>query len=319
MNPLNDRPVPLPAILVPPPPAGPPRTTVPAAPEPDPRRPDDPSEGDDAGDAEPAVPAGSILPVGTAAPVAVEPVAADPCAADLIRPTSLRAVPLPERPRERLIQNGPEHLQTAELIGLLLRTGLPGSNAVVLGQSLHRHFGSLASLSRASHGELARFRGVGPGKAAILMAALELGRRVSREAIGSAPVLDTPARIAALLADTASGWKAERMVVLLLNTRCRLIRMETVTEGLVDQVLVHPREIFRPAITSGAHSIVLVHNHPSGDPSPSEADIRITREILRAGMLLRIEVLDHVILGRPSEPWAKGYSSLRELGHLRQP
>lgn len=319
MNPLNDRPVPLPAILVPPPPAGPPRTTVPAAPEPDPRRPDDPSEDDDAGDAEPAVPAGSILPVGTAAPVAVEPVAADPCAADLIRPTSLRAVPLPERPRERLIQNGPEHLQTAELIGLLLRTGLPGSNAVVLGQSLHRHFGSLASLSRASHGELARFRGVGPGKAAILMAALELGRRVSREAIGSAPVLDTPARIAALLADTASGWKAERMVVLLLNTRCRLIRMETVTEGLVDQVLVHPREIFRPAITSGAHSIVLVHNHPSGDPSPSEADIRITREILRAGMLLRIEVLDHVILGRPSEPWAKGYSSLRELGHLRQP
>lgn len=319
MNPLNDRPVPLPAILVPPPPAGPPRTTVPAAPEPDPRRPDDPSEDDDAGDAEPAVPAGSVLPVGTAAPVAVEPVAADPCAADLIRPTSLRAVPLPERPRERLIQNGPEHLQTAELIGLLLRTGLPGSNAVVLGQSLHRHFGSLASLSRASHGELARFRGVGPGKAAILMAALELGRRVSREAIGSAPVLDTPARIAALLADTASGWKAERMVVLLLNTRCRLIRMETVTEGLVDQVLVHPREIFRPAITSGAHSIVLVHNHPSGDPSPSEADIRITREILRAGMLLRIEVLDHVILGRPSEPWAKGYSSLRELGHLRQP
>ena len=319
MNPLNDRPVPLPAILVPPPPAGPPRTTVPAAPEPDPRRPDDPSEDDDAGDAEPAVPAGSILPVGTAAPVAVAPVAADPCAADMIRPTSLRAVPLPERPRERLIQNGPEHLQTAELIGLLLRTGLPGSNAVVLGQSLHRHFGSLASLSRASHGELARFRGVGPGKAAILMAALELGRRVSREAIGSAPVLDTPARIAALLADTASGWKAERMVVLLLNTRCRLIRMETVTEGLVDQVLVHPREIFRPAITSGAHSIVLVHNHPSGDPSPSEADIRITREILRAGMLLRIEVLDHVILGRPSEPWAKGYSSLRELGHLRQP
>lgn len=326
MNPLNDLPgpLPLPAILVPPPPPVPPRTTVPAIPEPDPRRPVDPSEGDGAGDAEPAVPAGSVLPVGTAEPVAVASVAADPrptapCPADPVRPTSLRAVPLPERPRERLIQNGPEHLQTAELIGLLLRTGLPGSNAVVLGQSLHRHFGSLASLSRASHGELARFRGVGPGKAAILMAALELGRRVSREAIGNAPVLDTPARIAALLADTASGWKAERMVVLLLNTRCRLIRMETVTEGLVDQVLVHPREIFRPAISSGAHSIVLVHNHPSGDPSPSEADIRITREILRAGMLLRIEVLDHVILGRPSEPWAKGYSSLRELGHLRQP
>lgn len=234
-----------------------------------------------------------------------------------VQATSLRAMPKSERPRERLIQNGADTLQTAELLGLLLRTGLPGANAVAIGESIHRHFGSLATLSRASHGELAVLRGVGPGKAAILLAALELGRRVSREAINSAPVLDTPARIAALLADTAAGWKAERMVVLLLNTRCRLIRMETVTEGLIDQVLVHPREIFRPAIASGAHSIVMVHNHPSGDPSPSEADIRVTREILRAGVLLRIEVLDHVILGRPSDRWAKGYSSLRELGHLR--
>ncbi len=234
-----------------------------------------------------------------------------------IRSASLRAVPCSERPRERLIQNGPESLQTAELLGLLLRTGVPGANAVAIGESLHRHFGSLATMNRASHGELARFRGVGPGKAAILMAALELGRRVSRESLNNAPLLDTPSRIAALLADTAAGWNAERMVVLLLNTRCRLIRMETVTEGLIDQVLVHPREIFRPAIAAGAHSIVLVHNHPSGDPSPSEADIRITREILRAGLILRIEVLDHVILGRPSDHWVKGYSSLRELGHFR--
>lgn len=234
-----------------------------------------------------------------------------------LRSANLRSIPSSDRPRERLIHQGPESLQTAELIGLLLRTGVPGANAVTLGESLHRHFGSLASLNRAAHGELARFRGVGPGKAAILMAALELGRRVSRESMTSAPILDTPSRIAALLADTAAGWNAERMVVLLLNTRCRLIRMETVTEGLIDQVLVHPREIFRPAIVAGAHSIVLVHNHPSGDPSPSEADIRITREILRAGVLLRIEVLDHVILGRPSEAWLKGYSSLRELGHLR--
>ena len=235
----------------------------------------------------------------------------------VVRSVSLHAIPSSDRPRERLIQNGPENLQISELIGLLLRTGIPGANAVAIGESLHRHFGSLATLNRASHGELARFRGVGPGKAAILMAALELGRRVSRESINTAPLLDTPSRIAALLADTAAGWNAERMVVLLLNTRCRLIRMETVTEGLIDQVLVHPREVFRPAIAAGAHSIVLVHNHPSGDPSPSEADIRITREILKAGVLLRIDVLDHVILGRPSDVWIKGYSSLRELGHFR--
>ena len=182
----------------------------------------------------------------------------------------LRNLPACERPRERLIRHGPDGLRTAGLLGLLLRTGIPGADAVAVGDALHCHFGSLATLNRASHAELARRPGVGPGKAALLMAAFELGRRVSREALDSAPVLDTPARIAALLADTAVGWKAERMVVLLLNTRCRLIRMETVTEGLIDQVLVHPREIFRPAIAAGAHSIVLVHNHPSGDPSPSE-------------------------------------------------
>ena len=263
-----------------------------------------------------AVPA-ILIPPPVAASTSPSSVHSVPPKSPGVRSVSLNDIPSSQRPRERLIQNGPEILQTGELIGLLLRTGLPGANAVAIGESLHRHFGCLATLNRASHGELARFRGVGPGKAAILMAALELGRRVSRESMNTAPLLDTPARIAALLADTAAGWNAERMVVLLLNTRCRLIRMETVTEGLIDQVLVHPREIFRPAIAAGAHSIVLVHNHPSGDPSPSDADIRITREILRAGFLLRIEVLDHVILGRPSDNWMKGYSSLRELGHLR--
>lgn len=322
MTPLNDLPgaFPRPATLVPPPPSIPARPSVPSAPDPDPRRPDGlpdlpPGGDDDGGREDDAGPPGAAPGDDGDGLEAVPPGAAP--AAVAVPPTSLRAVPPSERPRERLILDGPEHLRTGELIGLLLRTGLPGSNAVVLGEALHRHFGSLATLGRASHAELARLRGVGPGKAALLLAALELGRRVSRESIGSAPLLDTPSRIAALLADTASGWKAERMVVLLLNTRCRLIRMETVTEGLVDQVLVHPREIFRPAIASGAHSIVMVHNHPSGDPTPSEADIRITRDILRAGSLLRIEVLDHVILGRPTEQWAKGYSSLRELGHLR--
>ena len=260
---------------------------------------------------------GTVVLPAILVPPPTPPVPPVPPKSVVVRSVSLHAIPSSDRPRERLIQNGPENLQISELIGLLLRTGIPGANAVAIGESLHRHFGSLATLNRASHGELARFRGVGPGKAAILMAALELGRRVSRESINTAPLLDTPSRIAALLADTAAGWNAERMVVLLLNTRCRLIRMETVTEGLIDQVLVHPREVFRPAIAAGAHSIVLVHNHPSGDPSPSEADIRITREILKAGVLLRIDVLDHVILGRPSDVWIKGYSSLRELGHFR--
>lgn len=223
-----------------------------------------------------------------------------------------------DRPRERLVREGVTVLRSGELLGILLRTGFRGANAVMVGDELLRHFGSLEGLARSSLDELRQVKGVGTDKAATLLAALELVRRMSRERRPDAPEMDTPAKVADLLRDDALAWSTERMIVLLLNTRCRLIRMETISEGLLDQVLVHAREVFRPAIAAGAFSVVLVHNHPSGDPTPSEADIRVTRDLIRAGSLLRIEVLDHVVLGRSTASRPLDFCSMRELGYFHK-
>ena len=129
-------------------------------------------------------------------------------------------------------------------------------------------------------------------------------------------MLDTPEQLAALLRDELSLHDTERFVVVLLNTRRRLIRVEEITRGLLDQVLVHAREVFRPAIVANAHAVVLAHNHPGGDPTPSEADIRVTRDLIRAGQLLKIEVIDHLVIGRASQQRPKDFCSLRELGYF---
>ena len=231
-------------------------------------------------------------------------------------PARMAELPADDRPRERIARDGVGVLRNGELVAVLLRTGIRGRNAVELGDELVRRFGSLEALARASLDELRRIKGIGTDKAATLQAALELARRLGRERRAESPVLDSPARVAELLREEALGWNTEHMIVLLLNTRCRLMRMETISEGVLDQVLVHPREVFRPAIAAGCHSIVLVHNHPSGDPMPSEADIRVTRELIRSGTLLRIEILDHVILGRPTDQRSADFVSLKELGHF---
>ena len=129
-------------------------------------------------------------------------------------------------------------------------------------------------------------------------------------------MLDTPEQLVALLRDELSLHDTERFVVVLLNTRRRLIRVEEITRGLLDQVLVHAREVFRPAIVANAHAVVLAHNHPGGDPTPSEADIRVTRDLIRAGQLLKIEVIDHLVIGRASQQRPKDFCSLRELGYF---
>ena len=157
---------------------------------------------------------------------------------------------------------------------------------------------------------------MGRDKAVTLKAAFELARRLSLEARPAAPLLDSPAAIAEVLREELSSLETERFVVVLLTTRRRLIRIEEVSRGLLDTVLIHAREVFRPAIVANAHALVLAHNHPGGDPSPSEADIRSTRDLIRAGQLLKIEVLDHVIVGRRTEHQPRDYCSLRELGHF---
>jgi DNA repair protein RadC len=159
-------------------------------------------------------------------------------------------------------------------------------------------------------------KGIGRDKALALKSAFTLARRVALEVRHESPTLDTQERVADLLREVNRGYEVEYFQVVLLNTRRRLIRVEKVSQGTLDTILVHPREVFKSAIASNAAAVVLAHNHPSGDPTPSEADIKVTRDLIRGGQLLKIEVLDHVILGRSSRDRPKDYVSLRELGYF---
>jgi len=141
---------------------------------------------------------------------------------------------------------------------------------------------------------------------------------MTRELHADSPLLDTPERVADFLREENRPYEVECFQVALLNTRRRLIRVEKLSQGTLDTILVHPREVFRAAIVAGAAAIVVIHNHPSGDPTPSEADIKVTRDLIRAGQLLKIELLDHVILGRATPERPKDYVSLRELGYFYQ-
>jgi len=228
----------------------------------------------------------------------------------------LKDQPASERPRERLVARGPDALTHAELIAILLRTGLKGVNVVQVGQNLLQKFGSLNALAQASVDEVRTIPGIGRDKAATLVAAFALARRMEQERREDSPVLDNPATVVDYMRESNRLRNVESFQVLLLNTRKRLIRVEEIAEGTLDTLLVHPREVFRAAIVANAAGIVLVHNHPSGDPAPSEADIKVTRDLIRAGQLLKIEVVDHVIIGRATAERAKDYSSLRELGHF---
>jgi DNA repair protein RadC len=228
----------------------------------------------------------------------------------------LKDQPASERPRERLAELGPDALSHAELIAILLRTGLKGANAVEIGKQLLAKFGSLQALALASLQDLCRVKGIGRDKAVTLMAAFALARKMAAELRVESPVLDQPEAIATLMREDCRLRTVETFQIVLLNTRRRLIRVEQVSDGTLDTLLVHPREVFKAAIAANAAALVLVHNHPSGDPSPSEADIKVTRDLIRAGQLLKIEILDHVILGRATAERPKDWASLRELGYF---
>jgi DNA repair protein RadC len=231
---------------------------------------------------------------------------------------SIRIKDLPdsERPRERLAAQGADALRTAELIAILLRTGLKGTSAIQVAEQLLHKFGSLDNLSRASLTDLRQIKGVGRDKAIALKAAFTLARRMAAEIRHEGPPLDNPENIASLLREDNRAYEVEQFQVVSLNTRRKLIRVDRISQGTLDTLLVHAREVFKTAIAASASAIVLVHNHPSGDPTPSEQDIKVTRDLIRAGQLLKIEVLDHIIIGRPSRERARDYSSLRELGYF---
>jgi len=230
---------------------------------------------------------------------------------------SIRIKDLPdsERPRERLVALGADALKTSELIAILLRTGMKGVSAIQVAEQLLQKFGSLDNLSRAGVDEL-RIKGVGRDKAIALKSAFTLARRMALEMRAEGPVLDNPATVAGLLREENRSYAVEQFQVVLLNTRRKLIRVERIAQGTLDTILVHAREVFKTAISANAAAIVLVHNHPSGDPAPSEADVKVTRDLIRAGQLLKIDVLDHVILGRATQERPRDYVSLRELGYF---
>ena len=232
--------------------------------------------------------------------------------------TNLRIHDLPaqERPRERLLAAGADALKDTELLAILLRTGTKGLSALDVAQQLLVRFDNLESLARASVDDLQLTAGIGRDKAIALKAAFTLAQRMAKQIRNDSPLLDTPDRVAELLREENRLLDVENFQVLLLNTRRKLMRIDRISQGTLDSILVHPREVFKNAIKAGAAAIVLVHNHPSGDPTPSESDIKVTRDLIRAGQLLKIDVLDHVILGRATRERPRDFVSLRELGYF---
>ena len=183
-------------------------------------------------------------------------------------------------------------------------------------QELIQKYGTLQSLARATVDDLTQIKGIGRDKAVTLIAAFALAQRMARELCDESEPLDNPEAVVRWLRGRNLLKNTETLQVLSLNTRRRFIRLDEITDGTLDTLLVHPREVFRKAIAANAAAVVLAHNHPSGDPTPSEADIKVTRDLIRAGQLLKIEVLDHVIVGRPTPDRPKDYASLRELGYF---
>lgn len=225
-------------------------------------------------------------------------------------------MPENERPRERLLRNGAESLSNSELIAILLRTGTKGFSAVDAGENLVRRFQSLKQLASAPMEELMRTPGVGRDKAIGLKSAFTLASRLAREVQGEAPLMDQPEKVADFLREETRLLTEENLFALFLNTRNRLIRCEKIGKGTLDSLLVHPREVFRAAIQANAAGIILVHNHPSGEHSPSEADIRVTRDLIRAGKIIRIHLIDHIIIGHQTPQNPRDFTSLRELGYF---
>jgi DNA repair protein RadC len=229
----------------------------------------------------------------------------------------IREMPAEERPRERLLRAGPEALQTEELIAILLRTGVKGRSAIELARELLRDYGhSLDTLARTPARVLAERKGFGEAKAVQIKAAIELARRLSQEARGAKFVVDTPEKAAACLREEFRSADRETFRTLLLDTKNGLVRMGCTSVGSLNASIVEPREVFKEAAMYSAASIIVAHNHPSGDPTPSSEDVAVTRRLVKAGETLGIPVLDHIVLGHRTDQRPQDYCSLKELGLL---
>ena len=202
-----------------------------------------------------------------------------------------------DRPRERLAQRGPEALTDAELIAILLRAGVPGENAVQVGQRLLHTFKGISGLHRASLDEVCAQHGIGPAKGAQIKAAIELGYRLKGEKLKELPTIHCPEDAAELVRHEMSALEQEELRVMLLDTRNRVLGIVKVYRGSLNSSQVRVGELFKHAIRRNSAAIIVVHNHPSGDPTPSPDDVALTRAVVEAGRLLDVEVLDHIVVG----------------------
>lgn len=210
----------------------------------------------------------------------------------------IRELPSGERPRERLLRHGPAGLSDHELVAIIWRTGTRSESVLDLARRVLARFGGLEGLARASIGELAAEKGVGTVKAIELKAALELGRRLATLGPTERPVVKSPQEVASLVMAEMAWLAQEQLRVLLLNSKNQVVANRLVYQGSVNAAQVRVGELFRDAVRENCPAIIMVHNHPSGDPTPSPEDVQVTRAALEAGRLLNIDVLDHVVIGQ---------------------
>lgn len=226
-----------------------------------------------------------------------------------IRHVSIKEYPEEIRPREKLLLSGPETLSEQELLAIILRTGTKETSALDLAQTLLVE-GGLLALNNLSVEELSAYKGMGLAKTAQLKAAIELGKRLTKYSLGPRPVIKCPHDIGKLLMAEMSGFDKEYFRIVNLNTKNQVISVDTVSVGSLNASLVHPREVFKISLKRNAASIILVHNHPSGDTQPSQEDINITKRLCDAGDILGVEVLDHIIIGHNI------FLSMKEKGYI---
>ncbi|MDF2928238.1 DNA repair protein RadC [Anaerospora sp.] len=229
-----------------------------------------------------------------------------------VKPLMMKELPEDERPREKLLAKGPQALSNSELLAILIRTGTANESVMRLAERVLEQFenGGLTALGRLTPREISRVKGIGAAKAVTITAAVELGKRMAMLGAGDKVIIRSPQDAAWLMMPRLRYEPKELFVAIMLSTKNHVLSTPVISVGCLNASIVHPRELFREAINYSAASVILVHNHPSGDPAPSAEDISLTKKLVEAGHLLDISVLDHVIIGDGK------YVSLKEKGIL---